>query len=144
MLLLWLAYLQLLHFYGEGCSSKYGIRLGLGVSSFTFITQKTVLQTLRYQHVPKRQPRSGTSTWPLVTDPCCCKATYPPPPQSCSTVQDPGDVTGRSHQAVPTPESPVLSLHCAHVLPFLFLFQVSTTYLLYLVAPWSLSVWGYL
>ena len=49
----------------------------------------------------------------------------------------PGGITGYSHQAVPHyPQvSSSASLHCAHILLFLFLFHFSTTYLLLLVVP---------
>ena len=58
-----------------------------------------------------------------------------------STGQDPtmvpDGITGYSHQAVPhyPRVSSSASLHCAHILLFLFLFHFSTTYLLLLVAP---------
>ena len=48
----------------------------------------------------------------------------------------PDGITGYSHQAVPhyPPVSSSASLHCAHILLFLFLFRFSTTSLLLLVA----------
>jgi hypothetical protein len=94
---------------------------------------------LRHQHV-SRQPKPGTSAWPLVvTDPCCCRATDLD--ASGSTGQDPtmvsGGIAGYSQQAFPHyPQvSSSASLHCAHVLLFLFLFHFSTIYLLLLVVP---------
>ena len=44
----------------------------------------------------------------------------------------PGGITGYSHQAVPhyPRVSSSASLHCAHILLFLFLFHLSTTHLL--------------
>ena len=53
-----------------------------------------------------------------------------------------GSITGYSHQAVPPyPQvSSSVSLHCAHILLFLFFFHFSTTYLVLLMVPGSLSV----
>ena len=49
----------------------------------------------------------------------------------------PGGITSYSHQAVPQylQVSSSVSLHCTHILLFLFLFHFSTTYLLFLVVP---------
>jgi hypothetical protein len=91
------------------------------------------LDSLQYQHVPKWQIRLGTCVWPLVvTDPCWCRAMGLDVAPSSSTGQDPtmvpGAMTSYSHQAVP--HYPQIyrsaSLHCAHVLLFLFLSHFST------------------
>jgi hypothetical protein len=85
-------------------------------------------------------------TWPLVvTDPCCCRARdtvlpwwqHRPGPHHASRWHR------YSHQAVPhCPHgSTCASLHCAHIL--LFLFPFSTTHLLWLAVLgwwWSLNV----
>lgn len=63
-----------------------------------------------------------------------------------STDQDPtivpGGITDYSHHGVPhPPPSSPASLHCAHILLFLFLFHFPTIYLLVLVVP-GISKWG--
>jgi hypothetical protein len=91
----------------------------------------------RQQHIPRQQPRPGISTWSLVvTDPCCHRAIDPDVATGGNTGQNPtmalGGITCYSHHAVPhyRPVSTSASLHCAHILLFLFLSHFSTTYLL--------------
>lgn len=82
---------------------------------------------LKHPHDPRRQPRPGTSPWPLVvtkardsdTDPGCCRVTWS---FDGSMGQDlavaSGDGTGHSQQAVP--HSPWVSnptsLHGVHTI----------------------------
>jgi hypothetical protein len=82
---------------------------------------------LGHQHVPRLQPRPGTSAWCLVvTDPSCCKATGPDVAPSGITGYDPttvpGGIISYSHQAIPHCPwaSSSASLLCAHILSFSF------------------------
>ena len=81
-------------------------------------------------------------TWPLVvTDSCYYKAMDSDIVLGCNMTQKLtlvlGSIISYSYQVDPhCPQvfsSP--SLHCAHILLFLFLYRFSTTYLLLLVAP---------
>lgn len=84
---------------------------------------------LRHQHVPRWQSRSEMSVWPLMV-------TNARPSQGPWWQHGPGLHLGpRWHPQLPTSGCSSLasslqlccSLHCAHVLPFLFLFPISLT-----------------
>ena len=102
----------------------------------------------RHQYIPRWQPRPETDTWSLViTYPCRCRAMDPATALGSSTSQELmflGGVTGYLHQDVPQhPQvSSSASLHCSHILLFLFLFHFFTTYVLHLVALQGLCVSG--
>lgn len=96
---------------------------------------------LIYLHGPKQQTRSGACTLFLViTNPCYHKAMDPDIALNSSMGQDLTLVLGSFvcySQAVPY-YSPVFSFaspHYAHILLLLFLFHVSTTYLVIAVVP---------
>lgn len=94
----------------------------------------------RHQHVPSQQPRPGVSLWLLVvTDPCCFWDTDPD-----MTLVAAQDILNHGwSQVAPlathirllltTLDSSVLPSLCPH--PSVFLFSVSTTYLLFLEVP---------
>lgn len=93
----------------------------------------------RYQHVLKAADQTRNVTCSLVvTDSCCFKAVNPDMAHQWQHKPGPhhglGSITSNSHQDVPCylQVSSSASLHCTHILLFLFLFHFSTTYLLLL------------
>lgn len=94
------------------------------------------LHSFQISTCPKAADQTRDVTWPLVvTDPCCFN-----PDMAHQWQHKPGphhglgSITSNSHQDVPRylQVSSSASLHCTHILLFLFLFHFSTTYLLLL------------
>lgn len=120
-----------------GCGTSFPVLMALGTPRMTGEGWGQFCTALRHQHVPRQQPKPGMSVWPLVkTDPSCCRATGPDVAHIGSRSQNPTmvpqGITSYSHRAVPLypPVSSSASLHCAHVLLFLFVLHFFTTALL--------------
>lgn len=97
------------------------------------------LHSLQISTCPKAADQTRNVTCSLVvTDSCCFKAVNPDMAHQWQHKPGPhhglGSITSNSHQDVPCylQVSSSASLHCTHILLFLFLFHFSTTYLLLL------------